>query len=400
MRNARLIAFILFFLIGTGLVCGLVSCKKQETVEAVNEDYSAATMGPYEDRVTILFGGDTGFGESYGKRIRRMLKDKGYAYSLAKLKPIMMASDFTILNMETPITNLKKSPFSKKLKTYIHWSDPIKAPRQLKKHRVKVVSLANNHTLDYGMGGLKQTFEVLQKHDIQWIGAGRNTMEARKPFVAELKIKGQTFRLAVLAGFEYSQKYDKVFHFYAKGKKGGANRFSVKRTAQQIAKLREKYPGIYIVAFPHWGGNYAWRNKKQAQYGRELIDAGADLVIGHGGHRFQEIEKHNDHWILYGLGNFMFNSPGRYKKLKSPPYSLAAQLIVQESEGKLVKSMRIYPIFSDNKITKYQPRLLSNEEFAELYKILLNRSTNAEQFENDVRTDEDEIGRYLEFSLE
>lgn len=383
------------WLVVIAIAGAFITCNKEKTAG----DVAATSFGPFADRATILFGGDTSFGENYGKRIRHMLKSKGYDYTLAKLKPIMMSADFSILNLETPITDLKKSPFRGN-KTYIHWTHPKKTPRCLKEHKVRVVMLANNHTLDFGLDGLKQTFDVLRKSKIEWIGAGLTEAEAARPLVVELAFGDEVFHLAVIAGFAYSNKYDKMYHFYAKGKKGGANKFSIKKTAAQIKLLDEKYPGIFVIVSPHWGGNYSWRTRKQQNQAQQLIDAGADLIIGHGGHRLQEIERYNDHWIVYGLGNFMFNSPGRYAKLKSHAYSLAAQLIVEHADGRFVKSIRAYPIYSDNLITKYQPRPVTAEEFTEAYGLLAERSGDAPGFEEKVVKGEDQIGRYLAFSIE
>jgi len=149
----------------------------------------------------ILFVGDTSFGENYQTRKGRnnILKTKGYHYPLKNFKSLLLQSDLVIANLETPITNLPQSPFPEK--GYVHWSDVRKAPKALQEHNITVVSLANNHTLDYGIKGLKQTLLVLAKNNIEWFGAGMNQKEASEPYIKEFKVGKKVFRLAVIAGF-------------------------------------------------------------------------------------------------------------------------------------------------------------------------------------------------------
>jgi len=399
MRRSR------FYFIATCLLvlylaaAGFAACsKKEKKRKPAPSSPALESYGDFQNQVAIMFGGDTSFGESYGNAIRKMLAERGYDFALTKLKPLMMSCDFSVLNLETPITTLKKSPFTGK-KEYIHWTDVVKAPATLRQYKVRLISLANNHTLDYGIEGLEQTFRALHKAGIAWIGAGNNDSEALQPYVAEMSVSGVPLRIAFLTGFEYSVKYDKVYHFYARGKKGGAAKFSVDQILGQIKKLREKYPEIYIVVFPHWGGNYGWKNDKQTQWARQLLDGGADVIIGTGAHRFQELEKYNGRWIVYNLGNYVFNAPGRYAKLKSPPYGLIAQLTFENRDGKLAKALKVYPMLSDNRLTDYYPRLLEEQEFVEAYNLLAERNGDAARFAQDAPRGQDQFGRFISLPM-
>ena len=356
------------------------------------------------NRFKILFVGDTSFGENYQVRYaqkggKNILEEKGYDYPLQNLKPILLQSDFVFANLETPITDMIKSPFANKTKDYVHWTDVKKAPQYLKKHNIKTVSLANNHTLDYGLEGLIQTIEVLRKNGMEWIGAGLNETEAGKPYLKEFAIGRQVFKLAVIAGFEFQKTYDQDFAFYAKSEVSGVNPISVKNISIQIKQLKKDIPNVFVVVFPHWGENYVWKSEKQVDLGHQIIDVGADLIIGHGAHMIQEIEKYNGHWILYGVGNFMFNAKGRYKKFNAAPFSLVVQLLLQESEGNLVKTMKLYPILTHNRITNFQGRFLTKDEFEKAYKLLLEKSFLPRQDEKEIKTGEDDIGRFMEFLI-
>ena len=355
------------------------------------------------NRLQILFAGDTSFGENYQIQLKRaggenILETKGYDYPLQKLKSIVLQSDAVIINLETPITDLAKSPFEGK-KKYIHWVDTIQTPKYLKLYNIQTVSLANNHTLDYGIEGLQQTLEILYKNNIRWFGAGFNGSEAEKAYLKEFRIGQNSFRLAVIGGFEFLIDYDRKYNLYASKDAGGVNPLYNKKITEQIKKLKAANPDVFIVVFPHWGKNYKWKSETQTKLAYQMIDSGADLIIGHGAHMLQEVDLYRGKWIIYGIGNFIFNSKGRYQKYNVEPFSLLAQLLIQKKKTNLDKNIRLYPIISDNLITNYQPRFLTNTEFEKAYELLLKKSNNPAQLKRYVRTGKDKFGRFMEIPI-
>ena len=92
--------------------------------------------------------------------------------------------------------------------------------------------------------------------------------------------------------------------------------------------------------------------------------------MGHGAHIFQEIERYHDRWILYGLGNFVFASEGRYEKFNMPPYSVMARLIL-DNDGS-PQNLRLYPIVTNNLLTDFQPRFTTQTEFSAWYTLFQN----------------------------
>ena len=124
-----------------------------------------------------------------------------------------------------------------------------------------------------------------------------------------------------------------------------------------------------------------------------------DLVIGHGAHTMQEIEHYGDQWIIYGLGNFVFLSPGRYAKQKVLPYSCVAQLILEDHQLKIQKRIRLYPIFTNNRVSNYQPRPVNKLEFETFMATLFQKSMLDNRQQRLVRSGEDEIGYFIEFIL-
>lgn len=356
-----------------------------------------------DGQLSLIFAGDTSFGENYQEEIERrggenILKTKGYHYSLKNFALFLRQTDIVIANLETPATNLPSSPLAG-IKSYIHRSDLSKTPKFLKEHNISVVSLANNHTLDYGTIGLAQFLNALKKNDIQWFGAGLDETSAVQPLRLDYRLAGQFVRLVTASGFEYRAKYDELYQFYADGEKGGTNAWTVDRASKQMRAIRHKNPKSFVVAYPHFGKNYAWKTKKQTRLAHALIEAGANLVIGHGAHVLQEIEQYRGRWIIYNLGNFVFNSPGRYQKKKMDPFSLVAKLIVTGNNDGVIFSLRLYPIFSDNLITKFQPYFVTDDQFRRVQKLLLLHSPNKENLLNNMGIGKDEHGEYLIFDV-
>lgn len=353
-------------------------------------------------QLELVFAGDTSFGENYQQKDEKrgygnVLTDLGYDYPLQKMKAFLLSADMCIANLETPLTDLKSSPFQDQ-KTFIHWSDMELAPRHLLKHNIQVVGLANNHSFDYGRPGFEQTLAVLERAGMYYFGGGRNQEEACRPLILETLVGQQPFRLALLGAYEFSEEVQSRYGCYARGSAGGASALG-QETLEQIAALRKADPRLFIIVLPHWGRNYRWKNGAQSRMADALIEAGADLVLGHGAHMLQEIEPRQGRWVVFSLGNFMFNSRGRYAQSDAPPYSLLARLIVRAEGDLLRRGLHLYPIVTDNLRTGYQTRFVTEQEFAEVQRLLQDQSRDAAGARPSVSCGEDAHGRYLELDL-
>lgn len=360
---------------------------------------TAEVTSPPSGPLRIIFGGDTSFGESYQEAIARrgstnILLTKSYPYCLKNFAAFLHEADQVVVNLETVLTDLPLSPLAGQ-KSYLHRSDAIKTPEVLHAHNIKVVSLANNHAVDYGIEGLHHSLAALKKQNITWLGAGRDEASAFRPVCFDYQLESQPFQIVIAAGFAYRKTYDDTFRFYAKGDAGGVNAWTRERAARHIQALRCTYPEAFLVAFPHFGRNYAWKTKRQTQLAQALIDAGANLVLGHGAHMLQEIECYRGSWIVYSLGNFVFNSPGRYALKQAPPYSLVARLDVAVQRGTIKPVLRLYPIFSDNRITNFQPHFVSDDQFQKIKALLVQRSPQSEALKANMNTGQDRFGFYL-----
>lgn len=312
-------------------------------------------------RGDILFLGDTHFGENYQyspryNRGENVINEYGYDYFFENVKDILAHSEVTFANLETPLISSPEMPVSY-YKPYLHWSDPDAAPKFLAKYNIKYVSLGNNHVFDYGAAGFIQTVFSLQASGISHFGAGSNDSAAIAPLVTT----SESHTLIVFGGFEYRQKYDSLYDFYADENKSGVNRLDTIRLNQQIREYRRKYPEGIIVIYPHWGSNYRPAGENQKAMARSYINAGADVIIGHGAHTVQEAELYKGKWIFYNIGNFIFNAPGRYASTGALPYGMMVSLKI---EGSAIRPM-VYPLYTNNKESDYNLRLLDDDELLE-----------------------------------
>jgi UDP-N-acetylmuramoyl-tripeptide--D-alanyl-D-alanine ligase/cyanophycin synthetase/poly-gamma-glutamate synthesis protein (capsule biosynthesis protein) len=108
------------------------------------------------------------------------------------------------------------------------------------------------------------------------------------------------------------------------------------------------------------------------------------------------LERHRERWIVYSLGNFVFNAQGSYSLPGAAPYSLVAKLAFASRRG---QTLRLYPIFSDNEKTGYQPRFVDDAEFEAVLDLLQSHSPDGEGLTRQAARGRDETGLYLEQRL-
>lgn len=352
-------------------------------------------------RVLVL--GDFHYGESYSSGGARTLEEHGYSHSTAHLRAFVEAADSFILNLETPLVDPEAvpSPFQEQ-KPYIHWGDPEKTANELQKLSVDAVSLANNHTLDYGHEGLESTFRTLSDAGIDWFGAGRTIDEARAPYQLSLPERVGGGEIHFHGSFQYSTRNDMDFGFYADEDSSGCAPLSVSEVPN--ARNESTIKDTFQVAFPHWGANYKWRNQAQYQLAHRFLNRDYDLVLGHGGHAMQEVHRKQQRWVVYGIGNGNFNSGGRWQRYEEEngilPFSFWAMLEVHHQDDRRRVTLKLYPVYSNNKATGFQPGPVSAADFSRVVETLSNRTVRPWRFDNPARdTGEDDLGHFMSLDL-
>ena len=245
--------------------------------------------------VRLMFGGDVYLSE-YVLNAYQSKGDITGVVSQDYLDAISHA-DFFMANEEFPFSTRGDAAENKQ---YTFRVDPAHV-NILSEMGLKLVTLANNHTLDYGEDALGDTIETLESAGIQYVGAGKNQELARRPLI--LNIKGKTF-----AFFGCTRVMPEIDWAAGPNEPG---LFSAYDNAEQLTKeIKDVRRQVdYVVVYMHWGEERAVQpNSVQTDMGHALIDAGADLVVGAHPHVLQGIEYYNGKPIVYSLGNFVFGS--------------------------------------------------------------------------------------------
>ena len=280
---------------------------------------------------------------------RPVLSEKGYDHPFVQMRKYFDGAHVVFGNLEGPLTTRGKP---EQEKTYVFRSPPDKVGQALKNAGFNVVSLANNHTLDYGAEGLAETLQALDTVGIAYAGAGMNLQDARRPVILQAAGK----RVALLA---YSLTLPE--NFYA-GHKTPGTAFGHEAFVRADVEAARSQADVVLVSF-HWGqeGKTTLR-EYQTRLGRLAIDAGAVAVIGHHPHILQGIERYKDGVILYSLGNFTFGSYSNQAKV-----SAVAEL---SFEGERLATLRLYPINVNNFEVVFQPQPLTGSAAASVVETL------------------------------
>jgi len=330
------------------------------------------------EKYSIGFFGDFTTGENYQLKSDRelrinVLRKYGYDWLFEDVKPLMERFSINIVNLETPLTKRTYSSLTNK-KRVIHWADPDIMPKLLNKYNFKIVTLGNNHAMDYDINGLSDTIKALDAEGIGHFGAGLNYNEAKKPYHHKFSVGGKDVNLYFIGGYKYREDYDKVFNFYAAApEKGGVNLLTNITAENIIKEIKEKDKDSFIIMFPHFGFDLLKRTDLQIEYSRGFIDAGADYVIGHGPHMMNSIEKYKDKTVVHGLGNFIF--PTNFHN-KIMPYDMVSELSFENVNGEIKVRQYFYPTSASSNSNEPKTRLIKDEKEVEKFVELLLEESN------------------------
>jgi len=233
----------------------------------------------------------------------------------------LKAADIAFVNLEAPLTT--RGLRAEKQNTLR--ADPGQV-EDLLLSGVDIVSLANNHMLDYGADGLADTLAVLERTGVKQVGAGPNLEAAR----ASVVLVGPGGRMGFLAfastlpqGFAASAERPGIAPIHVTAAFVVENplaqeqpgtpppvitfplKLDVDATVEAIRRLRTR--AEFVVVSAHWGvaGQDAVMDYER-DVGRALIDAGCDLILGHHPHRLHGVEFYRGKPIFYSIGNFVF----------------------------------------------------------------------------------------------
>jgi poly-gamma-glutamate synthesis protein (capsule biosynthesis protein) len=204
-------------------------------------------------------------------------------------------SDLFMVNLEHPITT---SDF--KVPKEFNFKMHPKYLRALQRAGITVVNAANNHIADFGLAGLEDTMRFLDSVGIRYVGIGRNLQEARRGVIVHLK----GWRVGLLGYHGYGR-------FSATAMRAGIAPRVEQYIVEDVRRLRPHVD--YLVVNFHWGKELALHpDHEQIQLAHRVVDAGADLIVGHHPHVLQGMESYRGATIAYSLGNFVFGGNARH----------------------------------------------------------------------------------------
>ena len=277
------ILIVIFLILLALSICGTI---------LLSVDDSSYDLG--HDEKSIAVTGDVMF----GRKMPAVL-DSGES-PFRYVENVTKNADVLLVNFENPVTTSSYA---------VKGDVPLKADPKYTyllsgANDVVVASQANNHALDYGEAGLNESIRNLKEAGIYVIGAGMNSAEASQPVVIESGDRKITILNYMDADnfAEYRGVMDP-----ATANSSGYSAYDSELAERQIQEARENGSSI-IIAYLHYGNEYSRSpNDNQVKISHELINDGADIVIGSHAHVTQGVEMYNGKPIFYNLGNFIFD---------------------------------------------------------------------------------------------
>jgi len=247
-----------------------------------------ASASPATGSVTLAFAGDVHF----TGRTARLLSDPATAFG--PIAAVLKSADFTAVNLETSVTS-RGAP---QPKTY-HFRTVPTAFTALRDGGVDLVTMANNHVLDYGQVGLADTLAAVKAARFPYVGIGDNAAAAWAPYVTTIN----GMKIAVIG---VSQVAELASSWVATpSRPGEANAIDLPRTLAAVRAAKRLAPTV--IVFMHWGTEgQACPDAGQLSLARQLSVAGASIIIGAHAHMLQGSGWLGHTFVAYGMGNFLW----------------------------------------------------------------------------------------------
>ncbi len=283
----------------------------------------------------------------------KRLQEYDPTYPFSQVRDILRQGDVVFGNLESPISQRGEALLSKRYT----FRAALFSVESLVDGGINMVSLANNHILDYGLEAMEDTMDILTEHGIYHAGAGRNMDEAHAGTI--LEVKG--YKVGLLAYTDDFAVPARLRSFWQAGhdQGGAALIHDQKRIREDILRLREE-TDVLLVSF-HWGYEYTYTiSKEQRELAYLAVDAGADMILGHHPHVPQGVEIYRGKPIAYSLSNFVF-----YPFTSRPETQDTLILGAEFHEGEII-SVTLLPYRGGNS----QPYLPEGSELQRLISLL------------------------------
>lgn len=242
-----------------------------------------------KNKIVLKAVGDIVFNNKFNSEIN----DVDVNYPFLNCKKLVKDADISLVNLEGPVSqNGTPITYKSSLRTDPFWFEGIKNAG------FNFFNLSNNHMYDYEEIAINDTITLLNENNLQFIGYGENSNEAKEPVVFE--------KNGIKIGFLSFCSVVNKAHLYATENKSGISLLNENELINDIEDIKTKVDIVILIL--HWGlEQYNYPTPDQIRIGHKAINAGASLIIGHHSHTVQGIERYKNGIIAYSLGNFLFD---------------------------------------------------------------------------------------------
>jgi len=284
--------------------------------------------------------------------IRKFIDNNGATALFTNIPPILKNKDMVVANLEGSITNFNPKPLNPNNVSFTF--DPKIVP-ELKKLGFTHFSLANNHSLDFGAEGVRQTKEFLDQENLKYFGDYKN--KTSLSYIESI----ESFKVGLIG---YHELFDP----------------DTTSVINEIKNIRDKTD--FIIVYPHWGAEYQTKfSKSQQDKAHQFIEAGADAVLGAHPHVIQPIEIYKDKVIFYSLGNFVFDQTFS----QNTQQGLAINIKLENENI----NYEIITLESRNLV----PYILSNSGRETILSNIANNSTVSEEIKTQIKSGSFDLNR-------
>ena len=327
--------------------------------------------------ITLTFTGDVTLGgeerlEGEPNSFASVYAQNGPEYFLANFADFFAEDDLTIVNLEGVLTDRNLSPVQEGKNGSYFFKGKTEYVSVLTAASVEAVSLANNHTYDYGEQGLKDTIAAVEGAGLEWFAThDRHTTDTEKFLFYEKD--GVTICLISLYWDDYLQ-----------GQKDGCGAF----LADEIKRIKESGEADAVIAILHGGQEYGRHaTNPQKVFTKMAFGAGADLVICHHAHVVMGMDVINQRSAFYSLGNFVFGGnvnayQKRGKKVQdaAPALIVRAELTFEDDGTYKGQQITLYPVqttsvdrpvdSTEDQPNDYQPKFVTGRLGAQVMRLI------------------------------
>ncbi|MEI7542655.1 MAG: CapA family protein [bacterium] len=340
MKNITIFCLVILIVQGCTTAQVKLGTRGSSTIEVNDEALKATgTLGT----VDMILAGDV----MLGRRLEPLIEKSGVNYPFTGIADSIKKYPIIFCNLEAPfiyennINTLKKNG-NKTI--YLYAEESI--AKGFKVAGFNVLSLANNHALDYGQDGVIQTMEILDRQGIKYGGIKIGDLSLpNEPIIIDYNgVKVGFLCYSRVSGKNSASSFTKY----------GTIPGTYKVIKRDVKNARPKVD--ILIVYMHWGIEGREVQKRQRTLGHGIINLGVDMVIGSHTHIFQDIEKYNGHYIFYGLGNFIFDMRDDQSK--------SSAFVKVKVENKKIKEVKIEPVY----LQDFRPEIMTDK--AEIEKFL------------------------------